>query len=173
MIVCSGQGYWIKILHNDKIELGSDSKIASGLASWTKGSQNIKKVFLSDGIVAVSLESNIDSEWYQFDRLVVQMANGKQNSQRVSRAIQIKIRKEHVGSYLQGEGIGRDYIFSIVDKPSIVNSLSDLVNFYSIEIIENMIDKWVTITVPLRQKPYWVVSNSKGSTDGDFKQVFR
>lgn len=153
-------GVWIKSFNNGSIEIGSDFLIAEGKASWSKGQlHNIKEVFLSEGINAVTLEIS-NTEWYQFDRYKAFLA--EKQTYRISRYLQAKITKEHIGFYLCYNNEDIHLCWGCLrNRP---------IGTFCYKITSQDVDKWITVQLSLSNKPS-IVLCKKGSIDGE--QLFK
>ena len=167
----AGIGFWTKIFKDNTWESGSDIDIKAGVASWTKGKlDNIKIVILSNGLMRVHLDVPDESDWYQFDRFIVPVSEGTQQSIKTHRAIQAKILPSHIGSCFYAEGFNYNYCFFVSADRIYTDALT---NYFSTEITSDMINKWFTVVLPWKKKPYCVIAANRGNIDGDLKQILK
>lgn len=154
-------GSWIKVFTNKTSERGYDYLIDNKKASWSKGSlENIKEVFLSDGIVAGTLEIP-NTSWHQFDRFSFRL-NEDNHPTRKARFVQALIQEEHVGSYL---------CYNNNDIWIVWVSLKNKKNNSNIYIIQSSdVGKWITLKIANAQEPMIFLSE-KGALNG--KQLFK
>jgi hypothetical protein len=91
--------YWQKFLSDGTSEMGTDEEILRGVASWTKGRQDIRavKLVFKDSYVIVKEEREDDlslllTDWVQQDRYVAVVSPGTaQKGQRVSRILSCSV----------------------------------------------------------------------------------
>lgn len=154
-------GSWVKIFDDGSLEHGHDCLIKEHKASWSRGRlSGIKEVFLSDGLLAATLEVP-DTEWHQFDRYMAFMMN-ESESIRKGRFVQAKILPEHVGMYLCYNNQDIRLVWaSVKDKPIGPNCRL---------VTPDDVGQWLTIKVSHREQPI-VFLAERGSRSG--KQLFK
>jgi len=70
------ESYWMKQLLDGAKELGTDSLITQGKASWSRGRQDILSVTLSFAGTTLRLDCLEALEWKQFDNYIYSVARG-------------------------------------------------------------------------------------------------
>lgn len=133
---------WIKKFVDDSKEMGTDKLIKEGKASWTKGRQkDIVSVTLSFDNVLATLESSSsrDSEWYQFDRYVVEGGITK----KIFRVLQVLITPREVGQEIKQTMFiyNNINILGLFIEPKFEKNS----NWYSIKTSD--VGKWLTIVI--------------------------
>lgn len=152
------QGSWIKVFADKTTEQGHDYLIDQKKASWTQGRQdNIKEVFLSEGLIAVTLEVP-ETVWYQYDRYSVILSENPY-PKRIARFIQAQISKRHIGQYLCYNNKDIHLVWATV-KPKMVGD--------RYKIISTDINKWITAEISSSKVKLFI--GEKSSRNG--KQVF-
>jgi len=158
---------WTKYFIDGTTEKGNDIDITRRKASWSKGR-------LKD-IVGVMLHSpsapnmnNIcrvffpDSEWHQFDNMIVPVSVGTHIPQRISRTVQVKIKTEHIGGYI----LERINDSSLVDNRSYryYKEINNEEAHAFIKIESKYLNKWFTITIS--DTDYSIGFYDKGQING-------
>jgi hypothetical protein len=151
-------GRWIKFFTDGSLENGSDEKIREGKASWSKGRlTDIKEVSLLNlnymGTLTVP-----DTEWHQFDRLMVPVSEGIHVPQYIYRVVQAEIQAQHIGMYIN--------FFRESDEIIYCCRLSHGCS-YTNQILDSHVGKWISFVLPASNPPYVCVSSTKGSISND------
>jgi len=154
-------GYWQKVFTNGNREIGLDEDVDIGKASWSRGClTDIKEVLLIDGLTHCKLTVP-NTEWHQFDRFIVPVAAGKQTPIRTHRVIQAKICEHHVKQYLACSRSGGYFFWAIVSNIDAIGN-----SFFSKELLEIHVGKWITIILPHRGYPE-LLFGTRGKLNGN------
>jgi len=154
-------GSWIKVFKDGTKEQGSDFDIQENKASWTHGRQEgITEVLLSDSLRLVSL-SVFDTDWYQFDRYVATIQQGKQTPLRSHRIIQAEIKEHHVGHRVIGTLENKFFTWALVSEKEKVDEEHD----YDRPIERDDIGRWISVVL-YSNGPVLVSFSAKGKTHG-------
>lgn len=88
------ESFWKKELVDGTIELGTDTMVSLGQASWTKGRQDITQVmlFFSGRLVSVRSECPDKCRWRVLDHNVCSAITGKDT--RIERIIEVEFEGE-------------------------------------------------------------------------------
>lgn len=148
---------WTKIFEDGTKEYGTDYRISTGSASWTRGQlNNIVEVQLSNRIMLASL-SVPNTSWHQFDHFIVVLDLDTSKPKRICRVVQAEIKEHHKDMFLIKDCYNK-YSFSIV--------VTSTKNTESIQITEEMIGKWITLVIYETGEPYMNLSE-KGNFYGN------
>jgi len=150
-------GAWFKIFTDGSRESGTDGQIESGKASWSRGRlDSIDYVILINDVSSAILKAP-DTEWHQFDRLIVGLGGqGQVTPTRVARVVQAKILPHHVGM-----SVVRHADTSHFDFYELYHSNEGFL------ITKNYLGKWITIVV--RKNSVSINISDKGKMPDDDK----
>lgn len=127
-------GFWRKYFYDKYPETGTDKSILLKRASWSRGNlDNISSVLLSNDKRSIFVSAP-NTEWYQFDRYLLDTGIGKPI--RIYRTIQFLIEKHHINKALYYNKDGNR--FDLSDKCLLLTP-------YLFEITKEFLDLWVTI----------------------------
>jgi hypothetical protein len=139
---------WIKFFSDGTTEVATEASLSSGKSSWTKGRlENIKEVQLITKTIVASLSVS-NTNWYQFNRHIALMQEGKVSSPSLFSVVQAEIKEDHINKYIVSKNIGNCFFYTILND----HFCKDFV-----KISNEDIGKWITLILPKFKKPYIVL----------------
>ena len=155
-------GAWLKLFKDGSSERGSDSDIAEGKASWSRGRlDGIKSVQLFDRTHCCALTMP-NTQWHQYDRYMAMLgATGNNMSTKTARVVQAEIKPEHIGKAIHITNSARTilvYLCENIPKGDIL-------------ISQEHVGLWATVYILNTGKIGFVISQ-RGAFNGD-EQILR
>jgi hypothetical protein len=161
-------GTWIKLFSDGPSEVGCDSEIEKGNASWSRGRlDSISGVQITEGTIDGELRIP-NTEWHQFDRYESSLGGiGVSPIKRVARIIQAKIQEHHLGMFLCYNIDDSKFLWASVE--SCLPKSEGIQR--AIKITDTYLDHWLSLCICANRK-YELYIGERGKFNGN-KQVFR